>query len=80
MYEEQVAKALMERKITKPIVALIAGLFAERLPWGTTLGHAGAIIEGERGTASAKIRTLQNAGAFIAETPEEVAAILKKLI
>lgn len=79
-YENQLADAVKNGTITKPVVALIAGVFAESLPQGTALGHAGAIIEGDRAKASVKIATLRDAGALVADTPEEVLAILKKIL
>lgn len=79
-YEETLAQSLKTKEITKPVVALIAGIFAESLPWGTALGHAGAIIEGDRGKASTKIRALKEAGAHIADTPEDIVRILKELV
>lgn len=77
-YEEQLADAIAKREITKPVIVLIAGVFAESLPWGTTLGHAGAIIEGDKGKASTKIAALKAAGAHIATTPEDIISILKE--
>ncbi|MBI1984862.1 MAG: succinate--CoA ligase subunit alpha, partial [Candidatus Wildermuthbacteria bacterium] len=41
-YEEKLAEAVLQGKITKPVIALIAGRFAETLPQDTVLGHAGA--------------------------------------
>ena len=79
-YENQLAVAIKEKKLTKPVVALIAGVFAETLPSGTALGHAGAIVEGERNKASVKIAELKAAGAYVAETPEEIVGILKKIL
>jgi succinyl-CoA synthetase alpha subunit len=78
-YEDQLAVAIAAGEITKPVIALIAGVFAESLPWGTALGHAGAIIEGDQGKASAKIAALKTAGAHIATTPEDIVDILDKL-
>jgi succinyl-CoA synthetase alpha subunit len=78
-YEDTLAGAIITREVSKPVIALIAGVFAESLPWGTALGHAGAIIEGDKGKASAKIAALKAAGAYIARTPEDIVAILKKL-
>jgi succinyl-CoA synthetase alpha subunit len=77
-YEDTLAGAIITREVSKPVIALIAGVFAESLPWGTALGHAGAIIEGDKGKASTKIAALKAAGAHIAQTPEDIVAILKK--
>jgi succinyl-CoA synthetase alpha subunit len=79
-YEEVLAEAILKKEIRKPVVALIAGVFAESLPWGTALGHAGAIIEGDKGKASTKIVALKAAGAHIAQTPEDIVGILRKLV
>jgi succinyl-CoA synthetase alpha subunit len=79
-YEEQLAVAIGAGEITKPVIALIAGVFAESLPWGTALGHAGAIIEGDQGKASMKIAKLKAAGAHIATTPEDIVDILEELV
>jgi succinyl-CoA synthetase alpha subunit len=66
--EEQAAEFIADR-LSKPVVALIAGQTA---PPGRTMGHAGAIIEGGSGAASEKIRCLAEAGATIARYPEEI--------
>ena len=41
------------------------------------MGHAGAIIYGDYGTADSKIRALTSAGVKVAETPSDVPALLK---
>ena len=79
-YEEQLADALLQKKIMKPVVALIAGRFAETLPQDTVLGHAGAIVHKGRGSAVSKIQALKEAGAFIANTPEEIPVLLQQFI
>jgi succinyl-CoA synthetase alpha subunit len=43
------------------------------------MGHAGAIIEGEVGTAASKIAALRNAGTLIANYPEEIPQLINKL-
>jgi succinyl-CoA synthetase alpha subunit len=67
--EEEQAAEFIADKLSKPVVALIAGQTA---PPGRTMGHAGAIIEGGSGAASEKIRLLAEAGANIARYPEEI--------
>jgi len=71
---EQDAAAFIERYMNKPVVSLIVGRTA---PKGTQMGHAGAIIEGEEGTAESKIRTLRSAGSLIARSPTEIPEIIK---
>ncbi|MEM3486426.1 MAG: hypothetical protein QXI12_12490, partial [Candidatus Methanomethyliaceae archaeon] len=66
----------IEKHVTKPVIALIVGRTAPR---GVPMGHAGAIVEGEEGTAVNKIRVLERAGAIIAHSPSEIPKILKKL-
>jgi len=65
--EEEAAEFIAEQ-VTKPVVAMIVGRAA---PKGKSLGHAGAIIEGNRGTAQAKIEALSQAGAHIAVPPAD---------
>ena len=60
--------------MTKPVAAFVAGTSA---PEGTRMGHAGAIVEGGEGTAAEKIDALQDAGVRVAETPEQIPALLR---
>ena len=73
---EQQAAAYIRAQVTKPVVALIVGRAA---PPGAQMGHAGAIIEGEEGTAASKIRALKEAGAHIAYRPSEIPGIIRGL-
>jgi succinyl-CoA synthetase alpha subunit len=73
---EQEAAAFIERNMDKPVIALIVGRAA---PVGAQMGHAGAIIEGEEGTAASKIRALEKAGAWIAYRPSEIPPIIRRL-
>lgn len=66
--EEEAARVIAER-IAKPVVAFVAGRTA---PSGRRMGHAGAIITGGSGTATAKIAALAEAGATVVESPAEV--------
>jgi succinyl-CoA synthetase alpha subunit len=73
---EEEAAEFIAQSVTKPVVALIVGRAA---PEGKSLGHAGAIIQGNRGTAQSKITALSRAGAKIATTPKEAAQIIKEI-
>ncbi|MEX0621749.1 MAG: succinate--CoA ligase subunit alpha [Candidatus Woykebacteria bacterium] len=79
-YEEKAAEVIKSKKFTKPAVAFISGIFAETMPSGTALGHAGAIIEAGKGSREGKIKALEAAGVKIAEVPDDLPAILKKLL
>lgn len=79
-YEEKLAEAIAQKEITKPVIALIAGRFAETLPQDTVLGHAGAIVSKGRGSATSKIEALKKAGAFIAQTPEDIPTLIKQAL
>lgn len=74
VYEELAAPYIKE--MSKPVVAFIAGKTA---PQGKRLGHAGAIVEGEMGTAASKIKALKENGALIAETLSEIPELVKEL-
>lgn len=68
------AADFIKSKMTKPVVAFIAGRSA---PEGTRMGHAGAIVEGGEGTAQEKIDALRAAGARIADNPEQIPELLQ---
>ncbi|MBI4059127.1 succinate--CoA ligase subunit alpha [Candidatus Microgenomates bacterium] len=75
-YEERVAKLVKEGKITKPVVAFIAGEFTALLPSQVQFGHAGAIIEGKRGLPDYKRKVLKEAGVLVAETLDDIVKLL----
>jgi succinyl-CoA synthetase alpha subunit len=67
--DEEVAAAYIKEFVTKPVAAFIAGQTA---PKGKRMGHAGAIIEGNAGSAEGKISALKDAGCFVASTAAEI--------
>lgn len=75
-YEEEAAEMIKSGGFTKKVVAFISGLFAESLPHGTKLGHAGAIVYGEKGSYKSKIESLKSAGVSLAKTPDEIPSLL----
>ena len=74
VYEEKAKETI--NKMKKPVIAMVGGLFA---PPGKRMGHAGAIVEGEMGTAQSKLKALEESGAHIAKTFLDIPEILKKL-
>ncbi|MEC7861007.1 MAG: succinate--CoA ligase subunit alpha [Verrucomicrobiota bacterium] len=70
---EEEAAAWAKENCDKPIAAFIAGATA---PPGRRMGHAGAIISGGKGTASAKKEALREAGIAVSETPSEMGSTL----
>src|SRR5207248_9954634 len=67
--EEELAQLIAVRKITKPVIAYIGGKAARE---GTRFSHAGAIIEGGRGTHAGKARALREAGATVGDGDGEL--------
>ncbi|MGH7281786.1 MAG: succinate--CoA ligase subunit alpha [Polyangiaceae bacterium] len=74
---EEKGAEYIKAKMKKPVAAFIAGVTA---PPGKRMGHAGAIIAGGVGTAAAKMKALQAAGAKIAPTPSDMATTLKAMM
>ncbi len=76
--EEELAEMIAAKKITKPIIAYIGGKAARA---GTRFSHAGAIIEGNKGTHSGKVAALRGAGATVVdafgELPDAVVGVLR---
>jgi len=69
--EEQAAE-FIAANVSKPVVAYIAGFTA---PPGKTMGHAGAIVSGSKGTAAAKAEALEAKGVRVGRTPTQVAEL-----
>ena len=74
---EERAATYISKEYDLPVVGFIAGRTA---PPGKRMGHAGAIISGSAGTATAKIKALNDAGVAVAEKPSDVARLLKEAL
>lgn len=75
--QEEEAADFIRHEMTKPVVAYIAGVTA---PPGKKMGHAGAIVSGNRGTAQAKIEALKNAGARVAQNPTQLGDLMAEAL
>lgn len=73
--EEEASKYI--KRMTKPVVAFLAGKSA---PPGKRMGHAGAIIDGGRGTFESKVEALTQAGAQVASLPWEVSSLIQSAL
>jgi succinyl-CoA synthetase alpha subunit len=71
--EEEEAASFIATRMNKPVVAFIAGKTA---PPDKRMGHAGAIVSAGQGTAAEKIRALEEAGAIVAGSTEEMARVI----
>jgi len=71
--DEEDAAALIEKHVTKPVVAFIAGQTA---PPGKRMGHAGAIVSGGAGTAQEKMARFERAGVPVAKVPSEIPGLI----
>lgn len=75
--EEEKTAEFIKNNVSKPVIAYIAGKSA---PEGKRMGHAGAIISGDVGTAKGKIKALKDSGVLIANTPWEVPHLIKEIL
>lgn len=71
--EEELAAEFIKEHVSKPVIGYIAGLTA---PEGKAMGHAGAIISGNSGTAQSKVDALEAAGVKVGRNPTEVARLV----
>jgi succinyl-CoA synthetase alpha subunit len=71
--EEQLAQYIIRTNFTKPVIAYIAGRAA---PKEKRMGHAGAIVYGNYGSAESKVANYARANVPVAKRPAEVPELL----
>jgi succinyl-CoA synthetase alpha subunit len=74
--EEEAAEFIRD-KMSKPVVAYVAGVTA---PAGKKMGHAGAIVSGGKGTAAAKMDALRAAGVQVGRNPTEAGELMVGIV
>jgi succinyl-CoA synthetase alpha subunit len=74
---EEEAAAFIDKHVSKPVAAFIAGRTA---PPGRRMGHAGAIISGGKGTAEEKISALRAARIEVADSPADMGTAVQRAI
>ncbi|MFQ5839764.1 MAG: CoA-binding protein [Candidatus Methylomirabilales bacterium] len=77
--EEHWAEGVLRQGTPLPIIAFVAGCFADRMP-GTRFGHAAVIVEGTRGSTAGKIAAFRRAGVLVAEEFSDIVPLLKKAL
>ena len=79
-FEEEAAQFLKEGGFTKPLISFVSGKFTENLPEGTVFGHAGAMISGDIGRPSLKMKALREAGAHVVDRYDDILEVLKTIL
>lgn len=74
---EEAAAEFAKARMTKPVVAYIAGVTA---PAGKRMGHAGAIVSGAGGGAEAKYAALESAGVHTVRSPALLGRTIAQLL
>ena len=74
---EEEAAEFVKSSMTKPVVAYVAGVTA---PPGRKMGHAGAIVSGNKGTAQGKMDALRAAGVQVAQNPTEASELMAQVV
>jgi succinyl-CoA synthetase alpha subunit len=67
--EERVADLIESGKFTKPLIAYIGGKAAKS---GTRFSHAGAIVEGTKGSYDSKVKRLKEVGVHVVESVSDI--------
>ena len=75
--EENVAELISSGEVTKPVIAYIGGKGAKS---GTRFSHAGAIVEGNKGTYEGKVKALKEAGAHVVDSFLDIPKVVKEIL
>ena len=75
--EERVADLIEQKRFTKPLVAFIGGKAAKS---GTRFSHAGAIVEGNRGSYETKVKRLRDVGVTVVESMFDIPKKARELL
>jgi succinyl-CoA synthetase alpha subunit len=75
--EERVADLIERGEFTKPLIAFIGGAAAKS---GTRFSHAGAIIEGGRGTHEGKVKRLKEVGAHVVDDFDDIPRVTRSVL
>jgi succinyl-CoA synthetase alpha subunit len=75
--EERVADLIESGRVTKPVVAYIGGKAAKS---GTRFSHAGAIVEGSRGSHASKVERLRSVGVRVVESVADIPSAVARLL
>ena len=75
--DEEDAAEWIQTRMTKPVVAFVAGRTA---PPGRRMGHAGALITGSSGTAEGKVQALRAAGVTVCDSPADIGATMLRAL
>lgn len=77
--EEKLAQWVVDKQVTMPIIAFIAGRFVDDMP-GMRFGHAATIVEGEKGSTKSKIKVLEASGIKVAHAFSDIVTILRDVV
>ena len=76
-YEFEIVELIKKKEFTKPLVIYIGGEFANSLPEGATIGHAGAIVEKGKGVKE-KTKALEDVGVTVVKKYEDLAKEIRR--